>query len=82
MIKVNDNAIVNLNSSFNIQEYFDSNPILAKNYDLIFNVEFQKLYEFGIGINSISLDFVQMENIEFGIKITQIVFYARVSICK
>ena len=75
--KVNSNAIVDLSSSFNIQEYFDSNLILAKNYDFIFNVEFQKLYEFAIGINSISPDFIQMENIEFGIEITQIVFYAR-----
>ena len=38
--KVNSNAIVDLSSSFNIQEYFDSNLILAKNYDFIFNVEF------------------------------------------
>ena len=42
--KVNDTSILDLNFSFNIQEYFDSNPILAKNYDLIFNQEFQKLY--------------------------------------
>ena len=54
--KVNSNTIIDLDFSFNIQEYFSSNPILAKNYSLIFNVEFQKLYEFAIGTNSISLD--------------------------
>ena len=44
---------------------------------MIFNEEFQKLYEIAIGTNGISPDFIQMENIEFGFKNTQTVFYAR-----
>ena len=75
--EVNDTSIVDINFSFNIQEYFYSNPILVKNYDSIFNEGFQKLYEFAIGTNSILPDFVEMENIKFVIKITQTVFYAR-----
>ena len=72
--KVNSNTIVDLDSFFNIQEYFDSNPIVGKNYDLIFNVEFQKLYEFALGTNSIFPDFIQMENIELEIKLHKLVF--------
>ena len=61
----------------NLSDYMESHPIIRKIYSLLFNHDFRLLYEYAIEMNNIYPDLIEMENIEFGVKFQQVIFYGR-----
>mgnify|MGYP001332246623 FL=1 len=74
-VNTNDDQLPHPSDNRLIYEAFvQSNPIVKKISTLLFNDDFSDLYTFATDINSISPDLVELQNIEFGVKLHQVVF--------
>ena len=81
-IMTHDNIVVS--NKFSLDDipeqfvnYCQAHPLIGRIHTLLFNEDFHLLYEYAKELNSISPDLIELNNIEFGVKFQQIVFYGR-----